>query len=629
MKATLTKHQIEEIKNELEQVITQTGPMVDVRMAMMVLQKLNKLLKTGGFPEFDVSDVRYTDSTTSAHLNAIQSQIVKVINVANESIDEHVENFNLMLDKFAEAVNDSTTLLEETTASINSIENQVIERVTNPSIYTHEVKVMNFNFNFLQRNVNILNDTIMTLPILSKKKVTGIRTMKVVNPNDVRITKLATPDPAKVVLITQSTVDALKINNEEINRINRESQKNDVAIKRANELIWKLAAFKLKKRKAGQRSEYYSSWVENREKEIARQEKEIFRVQRNIISRRRFLDVLKVLTDTRAKIIEATPVAGIEELKDPDLFRGSFIGRLIAPFDDIRWGDAYGLKNAFDDSANTDFVMQTIGWESPARMDIMINMSTLSNVNMITIDTNSKALIDFHDKDHTVTALPYEGLLVGDRKADALTFRIINDNVTHPVYHVLELKEPESKERVRVLNFAESLEVIHKAEDIFGPSQFSVEVGSHDTGLLRRNDIPVVETIVDNITMYDVIFGSSGQWTSDRITTEEPIVSIEIKADVSVPDTDRELVKFSISFDNEKFYDVRNSTGATDDYNVRYPTRIVLNNENLVDEYLYLPDQQGLKHLFLKVDLRAADTHKDTPVIYKLELKIKTEQEAQ
>jgi hypothetical protein len=511
MKTTLTKHQIEGIRDDLQAVLEQTGPMLDIRMAMKILQRLNKLTTTGGFPEFDVSDVKFTDRTTSAHLNKIQEQIIEVINVANEAITEHVDNFNKMLDKFTEAVNKASEIMEVATASIDNVQNQVIERVANTSIHTHEVKVVNFNFNFVERSANIINDTIMTLPALSMKKLTGIRSMRVIDPSGKMITSLN----------------------------------------------------------------------------------------------------------------------GLESVKDSDLFRGSFIGRLIAPFDDIRWGGAYGLGNAFDDSANTDFVVQTIGWAVPARIDIDMQLTNLANANMITIDSNSKVRVDFHEEGEIVSATPREGLLISNRRTNALTFRIMNENITYPAYSVIELKEPGSKETIRVLNFAESLEVRNLAESIFGPDQITINVGNSDTKVITKNEIPVIETVVDNITAHEVTYGTSGIWKSGRISTEFPIISIEINADVLVPEADQETLKFSISFDGEKFYDLRNATGSTDQFNANYPTRIVLNDDNLVSDYLYLSEQAGSQGFFLKVEMNVGDTNKDTPVIYKLELKVKTEQEAE
>jgi len=88
-------------------------------------------------------------------------------------------------------------------------------------------------------------------------------------------------------------------------------------------------------------------------------------------------------------------------------------------------------------------------------------------------------------------------------------------------------------------------------------------------------------------------------------------------------------LKFFISFDEEEWHQVRNATGAVNSFNVNYPTRIVLNGDELINEYLYLPEIKEQKKVYLKIEMAAADSNKDTPVIYSLKLKIKTDQVAE
>ena len=167
------------------------------------------------------------------------------------------------------------------------------------------------------------------------------------------------------------------------------------------------------------------------------------------------------------------------------------------------------------------------------------------------------------------------------------------------------------------------------AKDIFGPDQIAVDVGDNDIEIVTRNRIPVVETTVDNISISEVTFGEVALWLSGLIKTETPVVSVEVRADTTIPVTDEEILKFFISFDNEKFYQVRNVAGSVDAFNISYPTRIVLNNDNLVDEYLYLPSLGEQRGIYLRVEMGAAETNRDTPVIWNLTLKIKTEQIAE
>jgi len=417
---TLIQYQIDEIKTELEELVNQTGPLVDIRMAEKILRQLNHLVETGGFPEFTISDVRFTDPLQSKHLNDMQNQIHKVMTVSRDVLEEMTDKFNTVLDKFTTAINKSSQMIETSTSSIDNIEEQVKERSTNASIHTHELKVINFNFNYKENISNIIADHTMTLPIVSKKTLALTPSLKVVQPSNAMITKL-----------------------------------NDM-----------------------------------------------------------------------------------EDVRDKDLFRGSFIGRLIAPLDSIRWGRDYGLSNAFDGSSNTDFIVQTIGWQAESQVDIMVKMPRLHSANIITIDTNaSRTHVDFLGGTTTLTVVPRNGLIIGDRKTNALNFRLRNEFVTYPTYNVLKLKERESKETVSILNFSETLEAMNLAKEIFGPNQIVVDVGDSDLEEVEKKAIPVVETIVDNISVTEAIFGTNTLWQSNAIKTEDNIISVEINAETTVPDS--------------------------------------------------------------------------------------------
>ena len=317
--------------------------------------------------------------------------------------------------------------------------------------------------------------------------------------------------------------------------------------------------------------------------------------------------------------------------KDYNLPEGYWFGEFIKMNNNNitrgRIEDINTKTNRTDDNFN----IQTITQDTTGKLTTEITGTLPPKVNEVYIVGNGNT--KFTDGENVYTP-----------KNNWLFTKLDGSNVKLTLYNI----KPETEQftRIRIqpkisynirdveqLNVYES--IIYKASavvpDLLGiNAAIKNKVGYNTTNNSRYRFIytyeqmKVYNTNITGLKFISAKYDLLGEWQSSYVTTDKKIVGVELLASTSLPDDEHNYITYSISFDGDNWYQIRNKNAAETEANKNLPIRIELNTNSHRDDYKVLIDTINRFGVYVKVNMSTID-EEITPVLYDLKLRIKVE----
>ena len=321
---------------------------------------------------------------------------------------------------------------------------------------------------------------------------------------------------------------------------------------------------------------------------------------------------------------------------DADTLTGTYFGNLIGMLDGseaFESEDSFDINWIYDLSINKILRANLYSTDPNDELEIEVysRFNAGSKVNFVQIDTNSDAkLLATLNGNRTILEMK-NNIWAQKLGTDAATFNLIQDRPDRLRYQGINIIDKNTSTTVAKYNYLSSLAYLYA--DIFAELLDNVEVSevettpNHKIELEERTGMYKYPIEVNNISFYEHEYESFGQWTSELIVTELPVISVEINSDHVIPDDKIEYIKYEISFDKNTWYQLRPTNAGLTEFNQTLKTRIVLNNDNNNLDYIFIGSQANNMGIYLRVTMNSGDSSV-TPVLHNLQLKIKVDSNA-
>ncbi len=486
----------------------------DIEPILELTKQTVELLERNAVPKFDIEEIQATDPSTSQYINNMTSTLYRILRLSNISLDEITNNANTLIIRLADELNQIEPILEQFEIDINDIEDQVLEKITNRSIFNHEIKNINFSKNILQTNCNY-EFNILLLPIVSSTILTPVSHSISIN---------ASPE-AKVRLD---------------GNINAGFEKDDADIMQGT---------------------YFGNMVDN-------------------------------LDGTGSFLAQ-------RDMNINDIHNTNFNAAMLANYYSLINNDKLDItvKNIFNRKVDFNFLAIKSNVDPKISVNLDGNPTGIKLINNVWTSKSTTDAIHVRLIQETPKILEYQGIDIIE--GDTIIKR-------HNYFNSLNYKFPD------VLS---SLNSNIKTEKITPtPTNRVVETARH--GFYKY---PIE---LEQVDIRFNTYANRGWWESERIITEGRIESVELEADMFIPNDEIEYVQFHISFNQNTWFPIRCKNRGTNVFTSNKKSRIVLNTNNDDDDFLFIGKQDQDIGLYLRVDMATVSSD-ISPAIYNLKLRIK------
>jgi len=182
---------LEQLKSNLSSVLQQTQiSETDANVTNRIIyestpiiestQKLLDLIERIGIPDIKVEPAHKIMAFESKYFTSISKPLYDGIKMMNKLIDELMTSVNTSMELYQTQLNEIEPLLNALETSVNDLEKQVLEKVTNTSIYDQEVKKIDFSKNTITADATFI-DNILLLPIISSEQILPVDYLLTIN----------------------------------------------------------------------------------------------------------------------------------------------------------------------------------------------------------------------------------------------------------------------------------------------------------------------------------------------------------------------------------------------------------------------------------------------------------------
>jgi hypothetical protein len=325
-------------------------------------------------------------------------------------------------------------------------------------------------------------------------------------------------------------------------------------------------------------------------------------------------------------------IIATSDVTDADLLKGTYFGNIIGKIDGsdaFKSQDEFNIDSIHNENVNDNLEINYYNNISNDEVDVTVNNLFNSNTifNFLTITSNVDPVVSLTDEADRITNIQ----LVNNTWAAKMTTnkigaRFVQTRATNLKYQGIDIYRGDNLYKRH--NYFNSLnfkypDLLKELNNKIVTSE--IEVFSYNRVVENdRHGFYKYGINVNNIDIRRNTYSAKGEYVSSLITTEEEIAAVELDADFYIPDEQLEYIQYFISFDNVEWFPIVSRFEGVTEFNVNKKKRIVLNNNNDNDEYLFIGHQEQNKGLYLKVKMVSQDSL-ISPAIYNLRLRIKVD----
>lgn len=176
---------IDNVRNELSQLVNTRGIVYEAQPLVNITKHLIDLIERSGIPNIEAEEIESTNDATSKYFNDLSNSMHNAMVVVSRILDELTTNVNSSLTKYIDNVNTIEAAMKDLRQRIFDVEQQTLEKVTNASIYDHEIKNINFSKNIDVNTLTIVR--VNTLTVINNSVILPVTSANRVVVNDIEL----------------------------------------------------------------------------------------------------------------------------------------------------------------------------------------------------------------------------------------------------------------------------------------------------------------------------------------------------------------------------------------------------------------------------------------------------------